>query len=97
LVKLVRSGGEALYFASQNRSKLLAFSAKLQDTKVVQIPVDAMAVELVLANGKKQRIDTSYGAGFGSQSSRTLHLPLGLKSATKINYKGEASALPLSK
>jgi hypothetical protein len=56
-----------------------------------------MAVELVLANGKKQRIDTSYGAGFGSQSSRTLHLPLGLKSATKINYKGEASALPLSK
>jgi hypothetical protein len=97
LVKLVRSGGEALYFASQNRSKLLAFSAKLQDTKVVQIPVDAMAVELVLANGKKQRIDTSYGAGFGSQSSRTLHLPLGLKSATKINYKGEASALPLPK
>ena len=97
LVKLARSGGEALYIASQNRSKLLAFSAKLQDTKVLQIPADAMAVELVLANGKKQRIDTSYGAGFGSQSSRTLHLPLGLKSATKINYKGEASALPLSK
>jgi len=97
LVKLARSGGEALYIASQNRSKLLAFSAKLQDTKVLQIPADAMAVELVLANGKKQRIDTSFGAGFGSQSSRTLHLPLGLKSATKINYKGEASALPLPK
>jgi len=97
LVKLARSGGDALYIASQNRSKLLAFSAKLQDTKVLQIPADAMAVELVLANGKKQRIDTSYGAGFGSQSSRTLHLPLGLKSATKINYKGEASALPLPK
>ena len=97
LVKLVRNGGEALYIASQNRSKLLAFSMKLQDAKVLQIPADAMAVDLVLANGKKQRIDTSYGAGFGSQSSRALHLPLGLKSATKINYKGEESALPLPK
>jgi len=97
LVKLARGGGEALYIASQNRSKLLAFSAKQQGTTLLQVPADAMAVELVLANGKKQRIDTSYGAGFGSQSSRTIHLPLGLKSATKINYKGEASALPLPK
>jgi hypothetical protein len=97
LVKLARSGGEALYIASQNRSKLLAFAAKQQGTSVLQVPADAMAVDLVLANGKKQRIDTSYGAGFGSQSSRTLHLPLGLKSATKINYRGEASALPLPK
>jgi hypothetical protein len=63
----------------------------------LQIPADVMAVELVLTNGKKQRFDTSYGSGFGSQSSRTIHLPKGLKSATKINYKGEASALPLSK
>ena len=97
LVKLTRSGGEVLYIASQNRSKLLAFAAKHQGISVLQVPADAMAVELVLANGKKQRIDTSYGAGFGSQSSRTLHLPLGLKSATKINYKGEASGLPLPK
>ncbi len=98
LVKLARKDGEALYIASQNRSKLLAFAAKFQQgTSLLQVPADAMAVELVLANGKKQRIDTSYGAGFGSQSSRTLHLPLGLKSATKINYKGEASALPLPK
>ena len=97
LVKLTRSGGEVLYIASQNRSKLLAFAAKHQGISVLQVPADAMAVELVLANGKKQRIDTSFGAGFGSQSSRTLHLPQGVKSATKINYKGEASALPLPK
>jgi len=97
LVKLTRKDGEALYVASQNRSKLLAFAAKHQGISVLQVPADAMAVELVLANGKKQRIDTSFGAGFGSQSSRTLHLPLGVKSATKINYKGEASGLPLPK
>ncbi|MFM2249429.1 MAG: hypothetical protein RLZZ358_356 [Bacteroidota bacterium] len=97
LVKLARGGGEALYIASQNRSKLLAFSAKQQGTTLLQVPADAMAVELVLSNGKKQRIDTSFGAGFGSQSSRTIHLPLGLKSATKINYRGESSSLPLPK
>jgi hypothetical protein len=97
LVKLAKSGGEALYIASQNRSKLLAFSAKQQRTEILQVPADAMAVELVLANGKKQRINTSYGAGFGSQSSRTIHLPQGLKSASKINYRGETSVLPLPK
>ncbi len=97
LVKLSRSGGNALYVASQNRSKLLAFSTKQQGASVLQVPADAMAVELVLANGKKQRIDTSYGAGFGSQSSRTIHLPQGLKSASKINYRGETSVLPLPK
>jgi hypothetical protein len=95
LVKLAKSGGEALYVASQNRSKLLAFSAKQQKTGVLQVPADAMAVELVLANGKKQRIDTSYGSGFGSQSSRTLHLPKGVKSATQIDYKGNVKAVEL--
>jgi len=71
LVKLTRKDGEALYIASQNRSKLLVFAAQSQQgTSLLQVPADAMAVELVLANGKKQRIDTSYGAGFGSQSRR---------------------------
>jgi hypothetical protein len=54
-----------------------------------------MAVELVLANGKKQRIDTSYGSGFGSQSSRTIHLPKGVKSANQIDYKGNLKAVTL--
>jgi hypothetical protein len=95
LVKLAKSGGEALYVASQNRSKLLAFSVKQQETRVLQVPADAMAVELVLANGKKQRIDTSYGAGFGSQPSRSIHLPKGVKSASQIDYKGNVKTLTL--
>ena len=89
--------GIFVFFFAKNRSKLLAFTAKQQGTSVLQVPADAMALELVLANGKKQRIDTSYGAGFGSQSSRTIHLPQGVKSVTKINYRGEASALSLTK
>ena len=95
LVKLTSSSGAPLYIASQNRSKLLAFSAKQQETRVLQVPADAMAVELVLANGKKQRIDTSYGSGFGSQSSRSIHLPKGVKSASQIDYKGNEKAVTL--
>jgi hypothetical protein len=75
--------------------KLLAFSAKQQETVVLQVPADAMAVELVLANGKKQRIDLSHGGGFGSQSSRVIHLPKGVKSAMQIDYKGTAKAVTL--
>ena len=97
LVKLTSNTGVPVYIASQNRSKLLAFPAKRQGVTFIQAPADAMAIELQLANGKKQRIDTGYGAGFGSQSSRTIHLPLGVKSITKINYRGEESSLSLPK
>ncbi len=93
LVKLATNDGDVLYVASQNRSKLLVFSAKQQKTSLVQVPVDAMAVELVLANGKKQRIDTCFGSGFGSQSSRTIQLPKGVKSAMQIDYKGKSKDL----
>uniref|UniRef100_UPI0040489A98 hypothetical protein n=1 Tax=Algoriphagus sp. TaxID=1872435 RepID=UPI0040489A98 len=74
---------------------MLAFTANQQEQKVLKVPSDAMAVELILANGKKQRMDTGFGAGFGSQSSRSIHLPSGVKSASKINYKGEVSSLKL--
>ena len=46
-------------------------------------------------NGKKQRIDTSFGSGFGSQSSRSIHLPKGVKSASQIDYKGNEKAVTL--
>jgi microcystin degradation protein MlrC len=85
--------------ASQNRGKLLVFAPKKQSAVVLAVAQDVMAVELVLASGKKQRIDLSLGAGFASQSSRVIHLPKGLKSATAISYGGKKSplTLPLAK
>jgi hypothetical protein len=99
LVKLNASSGEARYVASQNRGKLLVFAPKKQSAVVLAVAQDVMAVELVLASGKKQRIDLSLGAGFASQSSRVIHLPKGLKSATAISYGGKKSplTLPLAK
>ena len=95
LVKLSSPSGEARYVASQNRSKLLVFAPKKQSVAVAAVAQDVMAVELLLASGKKQRIDLSLGAGFASQSSRIIHLPKGVKSATAINYSGKKSALTL--
>ena len=99
LVKLNTSSGEARYVASQNRGKLLVFAPKKQSAAVLAVAQDVMAVELVLASGKKQRIDLSLGGGFASQSSRVIHLPKGLKSATAISYGGKKSplTLPLAK
>ena len=95
LVKLSSPTGEARYVASQNRGKLLVFAPKKQASVVLAVAQDVMAVELLLASGKNQRIDLSFGAGFASQSSRIIHLPKGVKSATVINYSGKKSALTL--
>jgi hypothetical protein len=95
LVKLSSSSGEARYVASQNRGKLNVFAPKKQSAAVLAVAQDVMAVELLLASGKKQRIDLSLGAGFASQSSRVIHLPKGVKSATAIDYRGNSSPLTL--
>ena len=54
-----------------------------------------MAILLELGNGKMQRVDVTFGAGFGSQSSRSIHLPEGVKSALMITYKGEMIPLTI--
>lgn len=95
LVKLSSSSGEARYVASQNRGKLLVFAPKKQSAAVLEVAQEVMAVELLLASGKKQRIDLGLGAGFASQSSRIIHLPKGVKSATAIDYRGKTSLLTL--
>jgi enediyne biosynthesis protein E4 len=89
LVKLIPSQGAPLYFASQNRDKLLAFRSAYKETKTLSFGQDAMALILELENGKRQRFDLSLGSGFGSQSSRDIILPKGTKSAVMIDYKGQ--------
>jgi hypothetical protein len=95
LVKLNSASGSPLVVASQNRSKLLVFASKQPTTRSLQVSAEVMAVELLFENGKKQRIDLSHGGGFGSQSSRVIHLSKGVKSATQIDYKGNSKALAL--
>jgi hypothetical protein len=89
LVKLHTRQGSPLYFASQNRGKLLAFRSGDKEEKTIALGQEAMALILELENGKMQRYDLSLGAGFGSQSSREITLPKGAKSAVMIDYKGQ--------
>ncbi len=89
LVKLSPAQGAPLYFASQNRGKLLAFKSSYDEAKTLSFGQEAMALILELENGKRQRFDLGLGSGFGSQSSREVTLPKGTKSAVMIDYKGQ--------
>ena len=89
LVKLSPATGAPLYFASQNRGKLLAFKSTYEEAKTLSFGQNAMALILEFDNGKRQRFELSQGGGFGSQSSREMILPKGTKSAVMIDYKGE--------
>jgi enediyne biosynthesis protein E4 len=89
LVKLSSVTGSTIYFASQNRGKLLAFQAPTQESRVYEFPQDIMAVLVELSEGKFQRFDLGMGSGFGSQSSRVVTIPKNALGASMINYKGE--------
>lgn len=89
LVKLTLNSGQSLYFASQNRGKLLAFQSKNMEQKSFSPPKEAMAILVELESGKIQRFDLALGAGFGSQSGREIQLPKSAKSAVMITYQGE--------
>ena len=95
LVKLSNPDGSPIYFASQNRGKLLAFRPTANLTQSIVPPLEAMAILLELENGKFQRVDATLGAGFGSQSSRAIGIPAGVKSAVMITYKGEMIPLTI--
>ncbi|MCE7057449.1 VCBS repeat-containing protein [Algoriphagus sp. AGSA1] len=89
LVKLASAQGNQLLVASQNRGKLLAFQTKsFPNGRSMTVGQDVMAVILELENGKKQRIETSLGAGFLSQSGREIKLPKGIKGIQLQDYKG---------
>lgn len=95
LVKLSTSQGSPIYFASQNRGKLLAFKAANREGKTLAFGQEAMALILQMENGKMQRFDLGLGSGFGSQSSREITFPTGTQSAVVIDYKGQMTPVSI--
>jgi enediyne biosynthesis protein E4 len=90
LIKLSSATGSPLLIASQNRGRLEVFRHKTTTDgfKSFSPSPETMAILIELENGKKERIETSYGAGFLSQSSRSFVIPANTKSITMIDYKG---------
>ena len=93
LIKLASATGSPLLIASQNRGRLEVFRHKTTTDgfKSFSPSPQTMAIIIELENGKKQRIETSYGAGFLSQSSRSFAIPQNTKSITMIDYNGKST------
>ena len=97
LVRIYGANNKSLYLASQNRGPLLAFSQNNSSDRILTPPKEIMAIVIEFASGKRQRIETGFGAGFLSQSSRSVTIPANTKSITMIDYKGNSSPFDMRK
>lgn len=71
LVQLTDGNGSELVVATQNRGRLCVFRNSKPARHLRLHPTDASAL-LTFADGKKQKVEFSYGNSFLSQSARTL-------------------------
>ena len=90
---LVRLSGKDNDFiiASQNRDSLKVFVPTKAKRYFVFRPqaLDTWAI-LKFADGKKQKVEFYYGAGYLSQSTRNLNVPTGVTEIEVFNSKGES-------
>ncbi|SIO17484.1 VCBS repeat-containing protein [Algoriphagus halophilus] len=96
LVKIPSAQGSPLLVASQNRSDLKVFKTQSPKGKSFSPGLGVMAVLLELENGKTQRIETTFGSGFLSQSTREIAIPNGTKGIKTIDYQGEMEIIDLN-
>ncbi len=97
LARISTPEGTPLFLASQNRGKLLVFEGKNQViTQKITPESDVMALLVTLESGAVQRIETSLGAGFLSQSGRKIQLPKGVKGIKLLKYSGEEEEVDLT-
>ncbi|MFD2937296.1 RNA-binding protein, partial [Spirosoma flavum] len=71
LAQLTDSKGRELVIATQNRGRLCIFRNRNPATSLRLRPTDASAL-LTFVDGRKQKVELSYGTSFLSQSARTL-------------------------
>jgi hypothetical protein len=78
-----------LFVASQNRDSLKVFSNPIAQQTFLPKPSDQWA-EFLFNNGKKQRVEFYYGAGYLSQSTRGVTIPKGVTEMTIYDSKGNS-------
>ncbi|MCD9014045.1 FG-GAP-like repeat-containing protein [Parachryseolinea silvisoli] len=88
LVRVPMPKGE-LFLASQNRDSLKVFQVPVQgETRhITPGPLDCR-LEVVYTDGRKQRVELFYGAGYLSQSSRQITLSGNVREATLYTFGG---------
>ncbi|MEN2282325.1 VCBS repeat-containing protein [Algoriphagus sp. SE2] len=95
LVRIPSVQGSSILVASQNRNELKAFQTKNPKERSFKPGDDVMAVYLEFGNGKTQRVETTFGAGFLSQSSREIPISKEVKSLKTVDYKGQVKEIDL--
>jgi hypothetical protein len=75
--------------ASQNRDSLKVFKPFAKEkTELFEPKANDSFALLELATGEKRKIEFYYGAGYLSQSSRSVRLPAGAKSIDVFTFSG---------
>ncbi len=87
LAQLMDSKGRQLVIATQNRGRLCVFRNRKLATSLRLRPTDASAL-LMFGDGKKQKVEFSYGTSFLSQSARTLCISPGVKAIEITDSQG---------
>ncbi len=85
---LAAANNSALFAASQNRGQLKLFNLK-NKFPLINVPVNAVAAELILSNNKKRKVEFPFGSSFLSQSSKRLLKTEAIKQITWISGDGK--------
>ena len=97
LVKLYGAKDTEIFLASQNRDSLAVFTRKpTVPMHVVAVEPSERWAELTLADGRKQRVEFYYGAGYLSQSSRKLSVSSKVKEVVIYDASGKSRKVSLS-
>ena len=85
---LASATNSPLFAASQNRGQLKFYNLKTQQA-LIDVPANAVAAELTLANNKKRRVEFATGSSFLSQSSKHVLKTEAIKQVTWIGADGK--------
>ncbi|HEX2608844.1 MAG TPA: VCBS repeat-containing protein [Flavisolibacter sp.] len=94
LAKYRGADGSYRLAATQNKGPMEIYRAK-KNLRLMPVQPDDISALLTLTDGRKQRIEVSYGASFLSQSSRFLSLSEKVKSVTVTNASGRTRNVAL--
>ncbi|HYI78678.1 MAG TPA: hypothetical protein VEW65_13740, partial [Chryseolinea sp.] len=94
LVSLYGPRGDELFIATQNKDSADVFLKKANPSFQMFEPKPMeFHADVTYSDGRKQRIEFYYGAGYLSQSSRKIRIPKGVKEIVVYDYAGNSRKL----
>ncbi len=86
-----------LFIATQNRDSLRVFApANNPVTNMFKPELQDVYAQLVYTDGRQQKVEFYYGAGYLSQSTRSVRIPAGVKEIKVYDSQGKTRTVPVS-